>query len=233
MNKLRRDNLKGDIERHLREMIFSGRLPPGQKVDQERLADDLGVSKLPVREALIGLEKEGLIENVPRRGAFVASLTPDDIRDHYQIYGLVSGLAAERAASTLGAEELKRLGAIQREMELGAQRDKPDPQLLESLNDEFHRIINRAGGSRRLSAVIRSLAGSIPPGFFEFTTGWIDIAHVDHMGILNALETGDGKAAATAVADHLARSGDRAVMLLHARGFWPDGVGATQAVQEP
>ena len=87
-----RENLKESVVHEIRQLIMSGQLRAGE-IDQYDLAERLRVSRLPVREALIVLENEGLVDQIARRGAFVASLTPQDIRDHYEIYGVISSLA--------------------------------------------------------------------------------------------------------------------------------------------
>lgn len=210
-----RTNLKDSVAAYIREQIFSGELRPGTKVDQEQIAATLGVSKLPVREALISLESEALIRNLPRRGALIAQLTPDDVRDHYRIYGLLSAMAAERAAEQLTEADLDELDLLLTRMDA-----EPLSDSLEDLNFAFHRIINRAGGSNRLAAVLGSLADSIPTRFYEFTTGWSKLAAEHHRIILIALRARDAEAAGAAMAEHLTSSGDYAVRLLAESGFW-------------
>lgn len=201
----------------IREGIFSGDLRPGSKVDQDALATELGMSKLPVREALISLDSEGLINSVARRGAFVSELTGDDIRDHYQIFGTVAGLAAERATNSLTDEELEELAALLTEMEAA-----DDPATQERLNHKFHRKINVAGQSRRLGSVLGLLSKSLPSHFYEFHTAWADTARRDHRRILEALKARDAEAASKAMSDHLRRSADHAVAFLESTGFWDE-----------
>lgn len=210
-----RPNLKDTVARRLRDLIFTGQLVPGSKIDQEEMAARLGVSKLPVREALIGLESEGLVDNIPRRGAFVAPLSRDDVRDHYNVFGLVSGLAAERAVETLSDEDLDRLQRLADQMEASTSAEDK-----EELNFRFHRTINLAGGSRRLRSVIRLLGKSIPTRFFVFAEDWSDVAMEDHRRILEALCARDPEGARRAVEDHLRDSADHAVRILEERGFW-------------
>lgn len=210
-------NLKEQVGGHLRELILSGELRPGERIDQDQLADDLGVSKLPVREALIVLESEGLVENVARRGSFVAPLTRDDVRDHYVIYGIVSGLAARRAAQRLSDEALEDLEEIVARM--GASED---PVEQEELNFLFHKAINRAGGSRRLTSVLRLLSNTIPAHFFEFTTDWPERAIDDHRHITAALRRRDADEAAELVSEHLRAGGEFAVRMLEEAQFWAD-----------
>lgn len=201
----------------IRERIFSGDLRPGTKVDQDALAAEMGMSKLPVREALISLDSEGLVNSIARRGAFVAELTRDDIRDHYQIFGTVAGLAAERAATALTDEELGQLADLLKEMEAA-----DDPATQERLNYEFHRLINVAGQSRRLSSVLGLLSKSLPSHFYEFHTQWAETARKDHRRILQALKARDPERASKEMANHLRRGADHAVAFLESTGFWDD-----------
>ena len=150
------------------------------------------------------------------RDAFVAALTEEDVHDHYEMFGIVSGIAAQRAAATLKESELKELEDIVEQMASPSIR----PETLEDFNFRFHQIINRRGSSRRLSAVISQLSNTIPSGFFEFTGSWKRQAELDHQAILNALKQRDGRKAAALLVSHLHASGEFAVDLLSARGFW-------------
>src|SRR5690606_9987065 len=112
-----RTNLKDEVARYVRDLILSGAVHAGQRIDQDEIAEQVGVSRLPVREALIILEAEGLIVNVARRGSFVAPLSPDDFFDHFEMYGLLAGIAAGRAArSDRQPALLESLEEIQRQM---------------------------------------------------------------------------------------------------------------------
>lgn len=215
---LARANLKEGVAAHVRARIFSGDLRPGSKIDQDQLAADLGVSKLPVREALITLESEALIENIARRGAFVARLTRADVQDHYNVFGIVSGLAAERAATRLTDDELRRLGEL-----AGAMEKSTSPEEQEQLNFDFHRTINVRGASRRLRSVLRLLGNSLPTRFFVSHPQWADVAHVDHRAILAALQARDAAQARAATEHHLRDSAELAVQILAERGVWHEG----------
>jgi DNA-binding GntR family transcriptional regulator len=210
-----RTNLKDVVADHIRNLIFSGQLRPGQKVDQDEIAEVLGVSKLPVREALIVLENEALVRGVPRRGVFVAPLTPDDLFDHYEIYGMVEGIAARRAAQNLSDAELEKLAEITAQMH---QDDLPERQ--EKLNYEFHRAINIAGGTPKLLTVLHALSKTMPARFFEIAGGWAEVAGDQHRQIEAALRIRDGAAAEQAMYEHILSGGEYAVKMLRESGFW-------------
>ena len=163
-------SLKDSAADYLREQILTGQLTPGTKIDQDEISAALGISRLPVREALIELANEGLVDAVPRRGAFVARLERADIVDHYRIFGLVAGLAASRAATSLTDAQLVEL----RQIHESFARRRPTPMPRRRWNHEFHKRINRAGGSRRLVSVLALLSRSLPVRYFEFVPGWAE-----------------------------------------------------------
>lgn len=201
----------------VREMILSGTLAAGERIDQDALAESHGMSRLPVREALIALEKEGLVINTQRRGAYVAQFEPEDVLDQYEVYGLVASIAAGRAAERLSADELVSL-RVAHERFVKAR----GPAAKESANDEFHRIINRVCG-RRLRSLLALLASSLPSHHYMFDPQWSALAGQHHQRILEAIESRDVAGARQAMVDHLVASGTEAVVALRSKGFWPAG----------
>jgi DNA-binding GntR family transcriptional regulator len=212
-----RGNLKQEVAQHVRDLILSGELRPGVRLDQDAIANDLGVSRLPVREALITLETEGLVEAIARRGVYVAQLERDDIRDHYAMYGQLSGIAAGRVARVGDNSLLAQLEDIQRQM-----RATEDAHEHDRLNYAFHQAINRAGASRRLRSVLRLLSQNMPSAFFAQPVEWEwkERALTEHDEIIAALRAGDEAAAGACLASHFRTTGDQAVHVLERQGFW-------------
>ena len=213
-------NLRDAVAAHIRELIFSGSLRRGQRIEPGGVADVVGVSKLPVREALIQLESEGLVDNIARRGAFVAMLDPEDLYDHFQAFGKLVAIAAERAAQRITDHELDELDSLVARMENWDEGDRECD--VERLNQRFHQIINRSGGSRRLKGIIRSLAASIPEDLYHRSRGWSAEAQAEHRLILAALRAHDGVSAGAASTRHVEAGGRDLVKSLHASGFWDD-----------
>ncbi len=211
-------SLKDSAADYLREQILTGQLTPGTKIDQDEISDALGVSRLPVREALIELANEGLVDAVPRRGAFVARLERADIVDHYRVFGLVAGLAASRAATSLTDAQLVELRQVH-ESFLAA----TDADAQATWNHEFHKRINRAGGSRRLVSVLALLSRSLPVRYFEFVPGWAAASGRHHDRILAALEQRDAHEAQRVMEHHVTESGELAVEILQEMGYWDGG----------
>jgi DNA-binding GntR family transcriptional regulator len=201
--QINRPSLKRLLADRIRGMIMSRELPAGSRIDPDKLASYFGTSKLPVREALIALEAEALVHHIPNRGAFVASLTAEDLLDHFDIYGMAAGRAAGRAAERLGADELDDLSKLLEKMKT---EESLEPFV--ELNERFHALINRAGSSARLRCI---LAQDIPIEFYEIIPEWRDMAITHNTRLLDALRRRDGAAASRLTIDTLRVSGELAV----------------------
>lgn len=213
----RRGGLAADVAVYLRESILTGALRPGTKIDQEAICETLEVSRSPVREAIVVLGQEGLLDVTPRRGAAVAQLTPDDIVDHYELFGVVSGRAAAIAATTLDDAQLDELREVHARFERrGAELDAAE---LGALNERFHRIIN-ACAPRRTRWLLGLLERSVPANYYEFADGWDAQAVRHHAAILRAIAAHEPEAARDAMEHHLHESGMAAADALRTQGFW-------------
>lgn len=222
---LPRGNINQPVADHVRKLIFSGVLKPHERVPQDEIAASLGVSRLPVREALFTLESEGLVYLRPRRGAFVSPIDKLDVLDHYEMFGLIHGLAAVRAATLIDEEGIAALEEINEALE---RSDIPAEQ--DRFNWDFHRAINRLGGSRRLHAVLRTLARNIPRSFFDSVPGSKATALAGHRRIILALRSGDLEGVSHACHVHLREEGSLMVAAMEDQGFWADG-DSTEASQ--
>jgi DNA-binding GntR family transcriptional regulator len=212
----RRGSLPDDVAAYIRELVLTGALKPGTKIDQEAICEALDVSRSPVREAIVVLGKEGLLDLTPRRGASVAALTPDDIVDHYALFGTVSGRAAAMAAEQISDARLAELTAVHRAFEQGADLTAGE---LAQLNDRFHRIINECA-PRRTRWLLGLLVRAVPTDYYEFADGWDAEAVHHHAEILAAIEQRDPRRAQQAMEHHLHASGLAAARSLQAKGFW-------------
>jgi DNA-binding GntR family transcriptional regulator len=186
---------------YIRRLIFDGSLRPGERVPQDEIAKALALSRIPVREAIIGLEREGLVTSVLHRGAFVNTLDEQSVLDQYELNGLLYGFAAERALERSDGAFVGRLREI-----LGALATTGDGD--HAL--EFHRTVVAASASPRIDVVIRSLPALA-------TGAAADVEAKGLRRVLRALERDDGPAAAVAYADVMHRIGDRVVELFRRR----------------
>lgn len=200
---------------HIRRLIFEGELKPGERVPQDDVADALSLSRIPVREGLIALEREGWVTIELNRGAFVNTLDADAVRDSYELFGLVYGLAARRALARSDASLVQRLTAIEKEL-----RGTDDPGDVERLAVAFQTTIVEAARSPRIKVVLRASTGLIAGNFFEEVDGAVDVERKGTAAILRALRRGDGEKAAADYLAMLRRQGDLVVKTFEARGLF-------------
>lgn len=155
--------LGDEVRKRLHDAIVTGRLIPGTRLVEMRIASDLGVSRGPVREALRKLEDEGLVVTHPRRGSTVATFSRRDVREIYSFRAALEGLAARWVVENLTSEAERQLidayEAIQRAVD--------DPEELRVKDIEFHRLLIHLSGHRSLSDAWQRLDSRIQ--FFRYT----------------------------------------------------------------
>lgn len=195
-----RPQLSDEVSRVVRRRIFNGTYPAGIFLRLDQLAADLGISVTPVREALLNLRSEGLLEQHLRRGFMVREFTARDIADVASLQAFVGGELAARAAHSISAEQLSELTAIQDELEKAYGHG--DPEKTVRLNHEFHRLINVAADSPKLTQVMSSITRYSPESVFPTLAGWPKQSIRDHRAVIAALEGGNADAARAAMVEH-------------------------------
>lgn len=200
---------------YIRRLIFDGRLRQGDRVPQDDIARTLGVSRIPVREALLSLEREGWVTIKPHRGAFIGSLDEAAVRDHYALYGLVYGFAAKRATERSTPELVDRLAETCKALD-----EQDDPVVVVRLNREFDRLILETASSPRLRAVLRAMVGIVPGNFFALVPGAIEVERTGSKAILDAIRRRDAAQAAEEYARMLKHQGDLVAELFKARNLF-------------
>jgi DNA-binding GntR family transcriptional regulator len=144
------------VRDELQHAILEGVLKPGERLRAEAIAQRYGTSRTPVREALLQLEAQGLVELEPNRGAVVRLFDAADLYDLYEVRALLEPAAAARAATRIGEHGIARLQAL---LDDGA---AVEDQI--AFNEEFHRVIGEAAQSPRLQVAMRAASG-IPRAF--------------------------------------------------------------------
>jgi DNA-binding GntR family transcriptional regulator len=147
------------VRDEIQRAILTGALAPGERLAAETLAHRFGTSRTPVREALLSLEAEGLVEIAPHKGAVVRPFDAADLVELYELRAVIEPYAAARAAERIGREALEALDANLREAEACGGADARAVQRQIQLNEEFHRIVVGAAESPRLDVAMRSVAG--------------------------------------------------------------------------
>jgi len=207
------ETIKGRAYDHIRRGILDATLPGGTALSEYQLADQIGVSRTPVREALKRLEHEGLVRSVPRRGTFVADLSVRDIVEIYEVRIPLEVLAARVSAERMGMDEAKELLAELERVEKLALQGRVEAarehdvhlhkriiastsngrlaQILATLDDQVHRIRHRALSTpTRLSASLK-----------------------EHRRVIEAILRRDSPGAEEAMRDHLHAARENAVQL--------------------
>lgn len=142
----------------LRQAILTGELKPGERLMEIHLANRLGVSRTPIREAIRKLELEGLVTMIPRRGAEVAQITEKSMNDVLEVRRAMDALCAELACERISPEELESLGKACAHFEETVGARNLNLKEIAQADVEFHDIIVRATGNRRLIQLIQNLS---------------------------------------------------------------------------
>ena len=195
--------LAEDVARIERRRIFDGTYTAGTYVRLDHLAEGLGISVTPVREALLELKAEGLLEQQPRRGFVVRPVTVRDIADVSDVQAYLGGELAARAAAGITDVQLDELASIQSDLEAAYAAD--DGEQAVRLNHEFHRAINVAADSPKLAQLMSQVTRYAPESVFPTIAGWPDESNRHHRRLLDALARRDKALARTAMSQHLAR----------------------------
>ena len=147
--------LVDQICRALRDNILSGRFKGGQQLLEDQMKNEYGISRTPLREAFRILEKEGLVEIVPRKGTFVKGITRQDVEEHFPVRAILEGLAARLACSNLQQEDLSKMEDLFQSMENEAQ--KGDFIEYSKYHFTFHEIVITASRNDTLIALLQNL----------------------------------------------------------------------------
>jgi len=201
--------LSDRVYQRLRDAIIDGRLAPGQWLRQEALAQELGTSQLPVREAIRRLASEGLAVRIPYRGVQVVEYSPEDILDMFNVRIVLEGLAVRYAATQISAEDLEKLA---RNLDEAAQYTRPEQMgRRRDLNTEFHLTICRASNHRYLTRQAETMWSWFPSTILyegmrrqqELSPSRLERENREHRAILKALVQRDAAAAAEATHGHI------------------------------
>ena len=180
----------------LKQQIVTCKLKPGEPLVYDKLARRLRLSRTPIREAILRLEREGFVEVRPRMGTFVSHVDVRQIREMYEVRSALEALAAKQAAGRIDPEEL---AAVEEEL-----RRQPDLAAISEAGQELHRLIVRSSGN----AVLVRFLESLRDHFRRYRAMSLAIpekvrsSHREHLEILEALKRGDGDGAARLVENH-------------------------------
>jgi len=208
---LQRDTLPMQILSKLMDWIMDGTLKMGEKLNTEELARQLGVSRMPIREALNGLEKMGLAESVPYVGMKLVSLTQEDVLQIYQMRQALEPLVAEKACANITDGDLQELEKIHEDYIQIVREPELDAKKLYLQNRKFHFAVYSISGMDRVCSVIESLWDTL--SFFKLIYGrdviknseGVDKIIAEHQSYIDALKAGDSESLRQKLCDTLAK----------------------------
>lgn len=208
---LQRDTLPMQILSKLMDWIMDGKLKMGEKLNTEELARQLGVSRMPIREALSGLEKMGLAESVPYVGMRLVSLTQEDVLQIYQMRQALEPLVAKKSCDNITEKDITELKKIHEEYVQIVKEPELDAKKLYLQNRKFHFAIYSISGMDRVCSVIESLWDTL--SFFKLIYGrevvknsdGVDKIIAEHQSYIDALQEKDAESLRQKLYDNLAK----------------------------
>jgi len=204
------ENLDHKVYKSLKAMILGQKLSPGAKIYQEKLADDLGVSRTPVVNALKKLEQERLIVAVPRKGFYVRRFSPEEMIRIFELREVLEGLAARRAADRISDAQLLKLRGFFQGLRVSDQAREVNRYAEE--DRRFHNFLIEIGGDEVLSGILDMYSLISSSYLVGFRGGLVRPPREtlsEHLAIIGAIQRKDPEKAEQAVRSHLKRSREK------------------------
>jgi DNA-binding GntR family transcriptional regulator len=146
---------------HVVNLVLTGKLRSGDRVDRNEIANDLGLSRVPIQEAVVQLEHDGILSTQYHRGAYVERFDESVVREHHELYGLLSGIASARAAVDGLPRIIDQLGVL-----IDAMRSSKESRAFQETASKFRNVINDEYAGPRLQAAIRASQTFMPRAFW-------------------------------------------------------------------
>ncbi|WP_319028538.1 GntR family transcriptional regulator [Dietzia sp. PP-33] len=225
-----RPQLSEEVADHVRTRIMSGEVRPGAFIRLDETAAALGVSVTPVREALLTLRGEGLVDLVPRRGYLVSPMSRQDVEDIFWLQAQLSKRIVDRAIARFDAAALDNHARLVEDFEAAAVMDDPDGVV--GAQYAIHRSINRASQSDKLSRFLNNAARYMPYRLYAEDADWRATALEDNRRMLEALRAGDVETAHAVVDAEYSNGARLLVSHLERAGVWDESHDATPVARD-
>ncbi len=201
--KIKKSTLHMQIADRLREMIMTGQLKEGDKINENELCASMGISKTPLREALRVLSVEGLISLVPNRGSFVTKPTIDEIKEMFEVMSVLEGVCARAAAGKMNAAALDTVEALHARLE--QEYTTRDQKEYIRVNNQYHKFIQQLAGNRTLNQIVNGLREKILLYRFQSLNlpGRFDDSIKEHRELLEAFRQKAAQRAERIMKKHL------------------------------
>lgn len=223
---IRPESVTEQVYRILKSRITSGELIEGQHLVEATLAAEFGVSKTPIREALARLERDGLVDIERGKGAVVHTASIEEIRDILEVRGALEGLAAEKAALVITAEDIDELAFIISTAETALSNS--DLTRYKELDEEFHDAVMRISGNHRLMIMRTQLRDLVRLVMTTSVTlpGRPEQSIAEHKKILHALKKRDACLAGSLAREHIVRINAAVIQHLESAGILSQDAGS-------
>jgi DNA-binding GntR family transcriptional regulator len=199
---------------YIRRLIFDGELQQGTRLPQDQIAKALGVSRIPVREAVVALEREGWVTARLHKGAFINSFDEATIRDHYELFALVYGLAIRRTIARNDQEVMDELALRAADVAATA-----DPLEVQKGAVAFHSLVVEAAQSPRIPVVLRAMSAFVPGPFFVLVPAAVAPEQQGLLAIVRAARKGDAEKAVEEYGRMLRQQAEAVVQLFVERNL--------------
>ncbi len=192
-----------EVAELLRQRIFRRELEPGSWIDELKIAEDYGISRTPLREALKVLAAEGLVTMKVRRGAYVTEVNEKDLRDVYHLLGLLESDAAGEVAARATPEQMQELRALHDELEI-AGSGTPDRERFFEINERFHMRLLEIADNRWRNQMVADLRKVMKLNRHNslLKSGRIEESLAEHRAVMTALQAHDTTAASQRMLEH-------------------------------
>ncbi len=218
--------LHDQVGERLRKLLVEGRIAPGAKLNERELAELLGVSRTPLREAIKLLAAEGLVDLLPNRGAIAVKLTEADVLDSFELLAGLEAMSGEFAAERISDAEITQVRALH--FEMLASFTRRDLSNYYRLNAEIHSAINQAARNPLLTATYRRINARVQALRFRTNQNeakWVR-AMQEHELMVQALVAHDAPAMRKVLVEHLINKRDTVIDLLRAGQIYPQRIQA-------
>jgi DNA-binding GntR family transcriptional regulator len=200
-----------EVHQRLRDAILARRFSPGERLDVDALARQLGISITPVRAAIELLAAEGLVDVQPRSGTFVATLDAQDIEETFDLRCALECLAAEKAVARLTVQDIEKARMLLKDLSRPV-RDEGDSRAHDAANSQLHDILIRASGNRKLAEIYEKLNAHLTIARLHARAGgWkrrLKQEQAEHEQMVDALERRDANALVEVLRRHIMRAKD-------------------------
>lgn len=211
-----RETLQFKVTNKLRELILKGEFKVGDRLMQEEWATKLGVSRMPLREALRQLEVEGLVHIEPRKGAVVIPVSTEDIEEIYQLRAILEGEAVVKSIPFLDEEDIEELERIYEKM-VDLETDENDMEKYMKLNAQFHQILREGCPWRRIKGFIDTLWKGIPPSTPSLLKNQLEESHNEHRLMVKYIKQKDEIRLREVTEKHIIRTKENLIKMIEKR----------------